>query len=170
MMRNTLSILQKTYDECYMRCSTAVYYESQGNEPEAMRCWKAALEQIYDHNANKIPRDHVARTQTERALVESLRQLELQCKERIDLLEALRISRQEDVVQRGSSLSGGNPTISADSSDQDRGKGYIGGAPIAEATAATFDGTATRATSQAVPVSQSRAPGASHHEDNASWP
>lgn len=29
MMRNALSILQKTYDECYMRCSTAVYYESQ---------------------------------------------------------------------------------------------------------------------------------------------
>lgn len=29
MMRNTLSILQKTYDEAYMRASTAVYYESQ---------------------------------------------------------------------------------------------------------------------------------------------
>src|SRR5450432_781151 len=30
MMRsNTASALQKTYDECYLVCSTAVYYESQ---------------------------------------------------------------------------------------------------------------------------------------------
>ncbi|KAH8904584.1 AAA-domain-containing protein [Coniochaeta sp. PMI_546] len=95
-----------------------------------MRCWKAALDQIYDHNANKMPRDHVARTETERALITSLRQLELQCKERIDLLEALRISRQEDVSQRGSSSSGGVPTLSSDSSDQDPGKGFIGGGTI----------------------------------------
>lgn len=95
-----------------------------------MRCWKSALDQIYDHNANKMPRDHVVRTETERALTESLRQLELQCKERIDLLEALRISRQEDVSQRGSSSSGGNPTLSSDSSDQDRGRGFIGDGTI----------------------------------------
>lgn len=95
-----------------------------------MRCWKAALEQIYDHNANKIPRDHVPRTETERALTESLRQLELQCKERIDLLEALRVSREEDMTQRGSSSSGGNPALTSDSSDQEPGKGFIGGGTI----------------------------------------
>ncbi|KAJ4291512.1 hypothetical protein N0V88_006109 [Collariella sp. IMI 366227] len=88
------SILQKTYDESYLTCSTAVYYESQGNEGEAMRCWKQALEQIYDHNANRVLPTFNPRSETEKALVESLRQLELQCKERIDLLEALRISRQ----------------------------------------------------------------------------
>ncbi|KAK4124203.1 AAA-domain-containing protein [Parathielavia appendiculata] len=90
----SLSTLQKTYDETYLTCSTAVYYESQGNEGEAMRCWRQALEQIYDHYANRTLPFNV-RSETEIALCESIRQLELQCKERIDLLEALRISRQE---------------------------------------------------------------------------
>ncbi|KAL1841018.1 hypothetical protein VTJ49DRAFT_7534 [Mycothermus thermophilus] len=89
------SILQKTYDESYLMCSTAVYYEGQGDEAEAMRCWRQALEQIYDHNANRLPPTFTPRSDTEKALVHSIRQLELQCKERIDLLEALRISRQE---------------------------------------------------------------------------
>ncbi|KAL2137960.1 hypothetical protein VTI28DRAFT_7761 [Corynascus sepedonium] len=92
-----LSILQKTYDESYLTCSTAVYYESQGNENEAMRCWRQALEQIYDHNANRALPNFTPRSETERALVDSIRQLELQCKERIDLLEALRLSREETV-------------------------------------------------------------------------
>ncbi|KAK4136222.1 AAA-domain-containing protein [Trichocladium antarcticum] len=95
MTASALSILQKTYDESYLTCSTAVYYESQGNEPEAMRCWRQALEQIYDHNANRVLPNFTPRSETEKALLGSLRQLELQCKERIDLLEALRISRQE---------------------------------------------------------------------------
>ncbi|KAK3305491.1 P-loop containing nucleoside triphosphate hydrolase protein [Chaetomium strumarium] len=92
---SALSILQKTYDDSYLTCSTAVYYEAQGNEGEAMRCWKQALERIYDHHANRVVPDFTPRSDTEKALVESLRQLELQCKERIDLLEALRLSRQE---------------------------------------------------------------------------
>lgn len=60
-----------------------------------MRCWKLALEQISDHNANRVLPNFTPRSETEKALLESLRQLELQCKERIDLLEALRLSRQE---------------------------------------------------------------------------
>ncbi|KAK4140093.1 oligomeric complex COG6-domain-containing protein [Dichotomopilus funicola] len=91
------SVLQKTYDESYLTCSTAVYYESKGNENEAMRCWRQALEQIYDHNANRVLPNFTPRTETEKALVDSIRQLEFQCKERIDLLEALRLSRQETV-------------------------------------------------------------------------
>ncbi|KAK4664443.1 uncharacterized protein QC763_505570 [Podospora pseudopauciseta] len=90
---SAMSILQKTYDESYLTCSTAVYYESQGNEDEAMRCWRQALEQLYDPHANRILPNFNPRSETEKALVESLRQLELQCKERIDLLEALRLSR-----------------------------------------------------------------------------
>ncbi|SPQ25883.1 c3c8d9aa-7283-4747-b147-9754f442dffd [Thermothielavioides terrestris] len=92
---SALSILQKTYDESYLTCSTAVYYESKGNEGEAMRCWKQALEQIDDHHANRVLPNFTPRSETEKALVDSLRRLELQCKERIDLLEALRLSRQE---------------------------------------------------------------------------
>lgn len=76
----------------------------QGNEGEAMRCWKQALEQIYDHNANRVLPNFAPRTETEKALVESLHQLELQCKERIDLLEALRISRHEAVQDGPSTL------------------------------------------------------------------
>lgn len=65
-----------------------------------MRCWKTALDQIYDHHANKLPSNYTARSETEKALMESLRQLELQCKERIDLLEALRLSREDDISQQ----------------------------------------------------------------------
>nr|POF15275.1 protein sap1 [Quercus suber] len=81
MMRkaNATSSMQKTYDECYLICSTAIYFEGQ----------------IYYHNAYKLPSSYVARTETEKALQDSLRAMELQCKERVDLLEALRKSRQE---------------------------------------------------------------------------
>lgn len=68
----------------------------QGNEIEAMRHWRSALEQIYDHNANKALPAYAPRSDTEKALIEALKELELQCKERIDLLEALRVSRQEN--------------------------------------------------------------------------
>ncbi|KAI3319925.1 AAA-domain-containing protein [Xylariaceae sp. AK1471] len=90
-----LSSLQKTYDESYLKCSTAVYYESQGNEKEAMLCWKNALDQIRFGTTHKKHNDYVPKSETEGALVESLRELEIQCKERIDLLEALRLSRQD---------------------------------------------------------------------------
>ncbi|KAK6855442.1 EMG1/NEP1 methyltransferase [Apiospora arundinis] len=103
-----VSNLQKTYDESYLTCSTAVYYESQGNEKEAMQYWKTALNQI-SHNSPSKP-SYTPKSETERALLESLKALETQCKERVDLLEALRISREEDggaAQQRNNSSSSG---------------------------------------------------------------
>ncbi|KAM6518077.1 hypothetical protein FSOLCH5_006847 [Fusarium solani] len=99
MLRNkALAVLQKTYDDSYLSCSTAVYYESQGSEAEAMRHWRSALDQIYDYHANRAPPSYSVRTDTEKALQDALRELELQCKERIDLLEALRrISRPKRI-------------------------------------------------------------------------
>ncbi|KAF2629872.1 AAA-domain-containing protein [Macroventuria anomochaeta] len=86
---------QKAYDEAFLACSTAVYFESQQNEKEALRSWKTALDHIYHHNARRNPTTYRPSSETEKALVESLRQLELQCKERVDLLEALKKSREE---------------------------------------------------------------------------
>jgi fidgetin-like protein 1 len=95
MMRNkAVSSMQKTYDECYLACSTAVYFEGQNNEAEALRSWKNALDQIYFHNY-KLPSNYTPKSETEKALFASLKQLELQCRERVDLLEALRQSRRE---------------------------------------------------------------------------
>jgi hypothetical protein len=65
------------------------------NEKEALRSWKTALDHIYYNNARRNPTTYRPSSETERALVESLRQLELQCKERVDLLEALKKSREE---------------------------------------------------------------------------
>ena len=42
-----------------------------------------------------MPTSWVPKTETERALQDSLKQLEMQCKERVDLLEALKQSREE---------------------------------------------------------------------------
>ncbi|KAF4121575.1 AAA+-type ATPase, SpoVK/Ycf46/Vps4 family [Geosmithia morbida] len=96
MSRNkALTLLQKTYDDSYLSCSTAVYHESQGNELEAMRHWQDALDQIYDHNANKVLPMYTPRSDTEKALIDALKQLELQCKERIDLLQALKASMED---------------------------------------------------------------------------
>ncbi|KAF2267684.1 AAA-domain-containing protein [Lojkania enalia] len=96
MMRaNPSTSMQKTYDDCFLTCSTAVYFESQNNEAEALRSWKSALDQIYYHNAHRIPSNYRPRSETEKALQDSLHQLELQCKERVDLLEALKRSREE---------------------------------------------------------------------------
>ena len=67
----------------------------QNNEAEALRSWRSALDQIYYHNAYRVPPNYVPKNETERALQESLRDMEMQCKERVDLLEALRKSRKE---------------------------------------------------------------------------
>ncbi|OKL61359.1 hypothetical protein UA08_03812 [Talaromyces atroroseus] len=100
------SSMQKTYDECYLMCSTAVYFEGQNNESEALRSWRSALETIYYHNAYRVPPNYAPRSETEKALQESLRQLELQCKERVDLLEALQESRKEaSTTEEGNVLS-----------------------------------------------------------------
>ncbi|KAI9038168.1 putative AAA family ATPase [Aspergillus affinis] len=89
------SSLQKTYDDCYLMCSTAVYFEGQNNEQEALKSWRSALETIYYHNAYRVPSKYSPKNETEKALQESIRQLELQCRERVDLLEALRQSRKD---------------------------------------------------------------------------
>ncbi|TID14032.1 AAA-domain-containing protein [Venturia nashicola] len=96
MMRaKPANAMQKTYDDCYLVCSTAVYFESQNNEDEALRSWKNALDQIYYHNAYRMPSNYSPKSETEKALFDSLRSMELQCKERVDLLGALKSSREE---------------------------------------------------------------------------
>ncbi|KAH7625946.1 P-loop containing nucleoside triphosphate hydrolase protein [Sordaria sp. MPI-SDFR-AT-0083] len=129
--RSAASVLQKTYDESYLTCSTAVYYEGQGNEDEAMRCWKQALEQIYDQQTNKILPTFTPRSETEKALVESLRQLEVQCKERIDLLEALRLSRLESLKHEATSSAS---HLSPLPNPSDPTKGWIGEGTIPAVT------------------------------------
>lgn len=158
MLRNkaALPVLQKTYDESYLTCSTAVYYEGQvssktfstakiycrptdhfvpqGNEKEAMRCWRSALENIAEHNAHRVPSSYIAKSETEKALVESLKKLELQCKERIDLLEALRISREDDATRTPKSPTDGKMVEYIQPSDLEPrrtpSKGWIGDGTI----------------------------------------
>lgn len=139
MMRNkTSSSLQKTYDECYLICSTAVYYEGQGNEAEALRSWRSALDQIYYHNAYRVPAGYIPKSETEKALKESLRDMEMQCKERVDLLEALKQSRQEQTSGDGPTdesnskihKSGPSRTTRSSSEAENNEKGYIGNGTI----------------------------------------
>ncbi|CAG8128860.1 unnamed protein product [Penicillium olsonii] len=117
MMRpRPASSLQKTYDECYLACSTAVYFEGQvsalartpvryslhqNNEEEALRSWRSALETIYHHNARRVPSNYTPKSETEKALQDSIRALEIQCRERVDLLGALRASRKESAEANG---------------------------------------------------------------------
>lgn len=61
-----------------------------------MRHWRNALQQIYEHHATKAIPGYGPQSDTEKALVDALKELELQCKERLDLLEALRASRHEE--------------------------------------------------------------------------
>ncbi|KAF2278374.1 AAA-domain-containing protein [Westerdykella ornata] len=96
MRPSASSALQKTYDDCFFTCSTAVYFESQNNEAEALRSWRSALNRIHQYNTTHSTASHsLPTTETDRALHESLRELELQCRERVDLLEALQQSREE---------------------------------------------------------------------------
>ncbi|KAL3479497.1 P-loop containing nucleoside triphosphate hydrolase protein [Aspergillus californicus] len=113
MMRpKPVSSLQKTYDDCYLVCSTAVYFEGQNNEEEALRSWRSALDTIYYHNAYRLPASYTPSNETERALQESIRQLELQCRERVDLLDALRESRKGKEKEKGSASSGKKSSLS----------------------------------------------------------
>ncbi|KAF2827334.1 AAA-domain-containing protein [Ophiobolus disseminans] len=127
---------QKAYDEAFLACSTAVYFEGQNNEKEALRSWKTALDHIYYHNARRNPSTYRPTSSTEKALFESLRQLELQCKERVDLLEALKKSREESKETIAS------PSLDADAppppphrvpvvaSDSDGPSSWLGGGSI----------------------------------------
>ncbi|KAG6018030.1 hypothetical protein E4U54_006932 [Claviceps lovelessii] len=133
LTNKVFTALQKTYDDSYLSCSTAVYYESQGNEREATRHWKHALDQIYEHRATKTPPGYGPQTDTERALVEALKQLELQCKERIDLLEALRVSRKDDSVYKFAS-NASKPLTHDEDSLNDQLKDSIGQGTIPAVT------------------------------------
>ncbi len=103
-----------------------------------MRCWKQALEHIYDHNANRVLPNFTPRSETEKALVESLHQLELQCKERIDLLEALRLSRNEVPNDGTSAVENTARSLPSESRDAGVGKqheqGWIGNGTIPAVT------------------------------------
>lgn len=70
-------------------------FSTQNNEAEALRSWRSALDQIYYHNAYRVPPNYRPKSETEKALQDSLRDMEMQCKERVDILEALRRSRAE---------------------------------------------------------------------------
>ncbi|MCJ1416752.1 hypothetical protein MMC32_003090 [Xylographa parallela] len=105
-MRNkTSSSMQKTYDECYLLCSTAVYFESKNNEADALKSWQSALDKIYYHNAYRVPPNYRPASETDKALQDSLHDMELQCKERVDLLKTLRQSRSEIKDNKDSSTS-----------------------------------------------------------------
>ena len=99
-----------------------------------MRHWRHALEQIYEHRAAKTTSGYEPQTDTEKALVEALKQLELQCKERIDLLEALRISRQEGPSLSSTSSDQCTATTSSADRFDNRGKGSIGQGTIPAVT------------------------------------
>lgn len=96
-----------------------------------MRCWKQALEQIYDQQTNKILPTFTPRSETEKALVDSLRQLEVQCKERIDLLEALRLSRLESLKHEATPSAS---RLSPLPNPSDPPKGWIGDGTIPAVT------------------------------------
>ena len=104
---------------------------------EALRSWRSALDQIYYHNAYRVPAGYMPRSETEKALKESLRDMELQCKERVDLLEALKQSRQErtsgDGVTdepNGKIPKAGSSRVGRSSSETESGKGFIGNGTI----------------------------------------
>ncbi|KAK1251378.1 hypothetical protein MKX07_006857 [Trichoderma sp. CBMAI-0711] len=118
--------LQKIYDHSYLSCSKAVYYEDQGDETEATRHWRAALRRINEYYASpNAPRLSVSYTDTDAALIDALKELELQCKERLDLLEALRLSR-EDSCAASASRDHATPTTQASGSSTNQASGTIG--------------------------------------------
>src|SRR5205809_3026114 len=96
----------------YYRITFALQADSalQNNEEEALRSWRNALDQIHYFNAYRVPPNYRPKSETEKALQDSLREMELQCKERVDLLEALRLSRidsKPDAENSSSRLSAG---------------------------------------------------------------
>ncbi|KAI5279923.1 hypothetical protein KEM52_004239, partial [Ascosphaera acerosa] len=93
---NAASSLQKTYDEAHMICSTAIYFEGQHDEDEALRSWRRALDRItHLTTSHRLPSHYTPKNASERNLYDSLRRLEAQCHERIDILESLRRARQD---------------------------------------------------------------------------
>ncbi|KAF1984150.1 AAA-domain-containing protein [Aulographum hederae CBS 113979] len=131
MMRaNTSAALQKCYDDCYLICSTAIYFEDQGNESEAHRSWRNALDQIYHFKANRVPTNWRPQPGSEQQCHQALNDLELRAKERIDLMEALKRSR-EDIAEKSSSTPGVSitpPFFSNGAENPSKSKESLGGA------------------------------------------
>jgi SpoVK/Ycf46/Vps4 family AAA+-type ATPase len=84
-----------------------------------------------------VPAGYVPKSETEKALKDSLRDMEMQCKERVDLLEALRQSRQEKAAADASTeehsgkihkSSSRTPRQSSESENRERG--FIGNGTI----------------------------------------
>ncbi|KAK2803337.1 hypothetical protein FQN51_003758 [Onygenales sp. PD_10] len=143
------SAMQKTYDDCYLMCSTAVYFEGQNNEPEALRSWRSALDTIQHHNTYRMPANYAPKTQTEKALYDSLREMEMQCRERIDLLHALNESRKEAGMTSGGSGYNDNSNTAGSSwgweaGEQETGQVQVNGTTTADNnTAAGWVGDGT---------------------------
>ncbi|KAI5776895.1 P-loop containing nucleoside triphosphate hydrolase protein [Geopyxis carbonaria] len=109
MKAKTYSALQKTYDQSYLTCSTAVYYESLGNETEALRCWRECLGQLQSYTT--MSAYHKPRSETEKALLRSLKSMKEQCENRAGLLQAMLLSRSEADNSASSSFFANNPHL-----------------------------------------------------------
>ncbi|KAI5814877.1 vacuolar sorting protein 4b [Pyronema omphalodes] len=83
MAPRTLTSLQKSYDTSYLIASTAIYYESQRNPVEALRCWRDCLYQL---SGTQIPTGYKPKSEAEGSLYESLRRLREQAEDRVELL------------------------------------------------------------------------------------
>ncbi|PQE07956.1 putative SAP1-member of the AAA- family protein [Rutstroemia sp. NJR-2017a WRK4] len=130
------SQLQKTYDEVFLTTATAVYFEGQGNEPEALKKWQSALDSIYYHNAYRVPAGYVPKSETEKAIMDSLRSMELQAKERSDILRAIELSRAEQ--------NGGNTPPGESSSGTGKFKSLLKSSrPSSESVNASASGSGT---------------------------
>lgn len=72
----------------------------QNEEREALRKWRTLDERIKEFNAYGLPSGFRPRSETEKALLESIQTMHLQSQERIQLLEALQESRKESYAGR----------------------------------------------------------------------
>ena len=87
-----------------------------------MRSWRSALETISYHNAYRLSSTYTPKNETERALQASIRDLELQCRERVDLLNALRDSRKDIQDQDSGECNNNNENDSNNNNNDNSGK------------------------------------------------
>lgn len=92
-----------------------------------MRSWRSALETINYHNAYRLSSTFTPKTETEKALSDSIRQLESQCRERVDLLEALRVSRKEAQENNDGGETNGNSTPTPTSTHRRSSSSFLKG-------------------------------------------
>ncbi|KAI5794941.1 putative AAA family ATPase [Pyronema domesticum] len=107
MAPRTLTSLQKSYDTSYLIASTAIYYESQRNPVEALRCWRDCLYQL---SGTQIPTGYKPKSDAEGSLYESLRRLREQAEDRVGLLGVMvETGRTGVAVGPGAAGYGGSP-------------------------------------------------------------